>query len=1082
MKRIIEAFVRFPFYANIIIVVVIIAGTLSLFSFRKSFLPEKSSRFINVSVSHYGASPKEMEEGVTSRVEYAVRGLVGIKEISSSSSENHSNVRIETTGSYDIDDMLTEVKNAVDGISSFPLGAERPIVYKQRELTKVCFIGLTGDVDLLALKKYATIIEDDFRNSGLVSQISIGGMPSLTISIDIRENDLLRYQLTFDDVINAIKLNNQDISAGIIRNDNEEMIIRSRARSTNPDIIGNIIIRADNRGNHIRINDVADLSLRFVETPNKNYRNKTRSLSFDISKLSNENLQAMSEYLRKYVNDFNANHEDIQLVFNYDFLNILNERLELLYENGFLGLLLVIVVLSLFLSFRLSFWVAFGIPVSFMGMLIIGLIAGITINMISLFGMILVIGILVDDGIVIGENIFTHLERGKSPTQAAIDGTIEVVPAVFISVLTTCIAFAPFLFATGEFEFMYEMAFIIIVCLLLSLIEAFFILPAHLASNRMIRKKENNKTKRSFFKSIRVFMDNIVYWMRDKIYSKVLEKVIAYRIIMVFIPVTLIMITIGLFRTNTIKATLFPVITLGVFNVDMAFAPGSGSKQTEKYLWRFYDSIQVLNKELNSEFNSENDYSDTSNFIQACFLSTGQAFNGQESGAHAANILVLAKSCDGLDINHFDIIERLQQKIGEVPELEKFSIGANQTFGNPIVISILGSNTNELNAAKTFLQNKLKQFDELREIRDNSPLGKREILIEPKDKAYFLGMTRAGILRQVRNGFYGGQAQRLQIGRDEVRIYVRYPKEDRRSISDLENLQIKTFKGKYLLKEIADFRIVRSPVSINRYNGRRRVTIVGGLIDPQEPVLPILTRIKEEVIPELKASFPGIDVKLMGQAKESEQSTQEVKIYFLIAFVLIVILLMIHFKSTIQGILILMMIPLGWLGAIWGHAINGFPVSMLSAWGMIALSGIIINDAVVFLSKYNDNLRKGFSIEEAVKEAGLSRYRPIVLTTLTTFLGLLPLVYESSYQAQFLIPMAISLSFGVLIGTGFILTLFPPLILSMNYIKRAFIAIGRYFLSIYDHDAFMQKYEGKYMPDPRDVEPAVKYQKRVLEE
>ncbi|MFA8298766.1 MAG: efflux RND transporter permease subunit [Hyphomicrobiales bacterium] len=1080
MKRIIEAFVRFPFYANIFIAVVLIAGIFSLLNLKKSFFPEKSTRLVFVTVTYPGASPKEMEEGITSRIEQSIRGLAGIKEITSTSLENFARVKVETTNDYDIDVMLTEIKNAVDGISSFPLGAERPIVFKQREISQVGFVGLKGDVDLLALKKYALIIEDDLRNSGIVSQLNVNGMPALEISVNVRENDLLRHNLTFSEVINAIKMNNQDVSAGIIRNDEEEMIIRSRARSNDPDVIGNIIIRGDNNGNYLRVHDVADLSLRFEETTNKTYANGTRLVSFAINKLANEDLEKISTYINKYADDFNALHDEVELSVNYNFMEILKQRLNLLYENGLLGLLLVVIVLSLFLSFRLSFWVAFGIPISFLGMLTIGLMAGITINMISLFGMILVIGILVDDGIVIGENIFVHLEKGKSPTRAAIDGTMEVVPAVFTSVITTCVAFAPLLFATGQFEFMYEVAFVVIVSLLLSLIEAFFVLPAHLSSVKLKKEKAQKTEKKGIFKSIRVFMDKLIYWLRDNLYRWVLNKIIRFRVVMTIVPITLIMITVGLFKMDAIKATFFPAIPFDLFTLNMAFTPGSGEKQTEDYLWRFYDTIQAVNEELNAEYNGKNGYEDTADFFRKVYVGMGSAFNGEENGAHAGNIFVVLKDLEGTGTNSWEIVERIRKKIGPTPELEKFNIGAIQTFGNPVAISVLGSDMNELRAAKNLLETKLKQFDELKEVKDNSPLGKREILIEPKEKAYFLGINRAEIARQVRNGFFGGQAQRLQIGRDEVRIYVRYPKEDRLNMGDLENLRIKTPRGEYPLKEVADFKIERGPVTINRYNGKREITIEAGLIDPFEPVPPILARIKEDIIPELKASFPGVDVKFMGQAKESEQSGQDVMGYFLISFVLIVIILMVHFKSAIQGILILMMIPLGWLGAIWGHAINGFPISMLSAWGMVALSGVIINDAVVFLAKYNDNLRKGLSIEEAVKEAGLSRYRPIVLTTLTTFFGLLPLVYESSFQAQFLIPMAISLSFGVLVGTGFILTLFPPLILTTNYIKRAFIALGRYILSLYDHDTFMQKYEGKYMPDPRDVEPAVKYQKRVL--
>ncbi|MFA8449148.1 MAG: efflux RND transporter permease subunit [Bacteroidales bacterium] len=1084
MRKIIEAFVRFPFYAKLFIFVAIVGGILSHFNMKMSFFPERSTTEITVSVIYLGASPKEMEEGITARIEEAVRGIVGIKEMNSYSSENQARVKITTTGEYDIDQTLAEVKNAVDGISSFPLGAERPIVFKQRAVSQVGFVGLKGNVDRLTLKKISTKIEEDLLSSGVITQFTVLGFPSLEISVDADEKTLLRHGLTLNDIINAIKANNNDVSGGMIRNDLEEVIIRSRGRTTNPDEIGNIVVRGHNNGSLLRIYDVADVKFRFAETSAKSYSNGRLNATFAINKLATEDLSAISAYINNYIDEFNASHSDVKMTFNYDFLTTLKARLDMLVENGVLGLVLVLVVLGFFLSIRLSFWVAAGIPISFLGMMIVAQAYGITINMISLFGMILVIGILVDDGIVIGENIYSKIEKGMHPRKAAVEGTMEMVPAVFTSVLTTCIAFSPLLFATGQFEFMFEMAFVVIVSLLISLIEAFFVLPAHLSSPKLSKRfSEKEKCKpnvfRRFADSLRHFADRVVRFMSDRIYAHVLKVLISLRWAVIFVPVLLIFLTVGLFRTGLIKATFFPSIPFDFFTLNMAFTPGSGEKQTEEYLWRFSDTIQKINAELNAEYNSKPGYTDTASFIQNILVEPGSAFDGEEVGSHSGHIMVLLKNMEGSGITSFDVVERIRKRIGPVPEIEKFNIGARNTFGNPISVALLGRDLDELQQAKKLFMNRLYEIESLKDVRDNSPLGKREVLIEPNKTAYFLGLNRAEIARQVRNGFFGGQAQRLQVGRDEVRVYVRYPRDGRLNISQLEDLRIRTPKGEYPLRELADFKIERGPVTITRYNGRREVLINADLVNSLDPVPPILTRIKKDIVPELKANYPGIHVKFMGQAKESEESSKGVMVYFFVAFALIVLILMLHFRSVLHGLLILSMIPLGLLGAIWGHGIEGVPVSMLSAWGMVALMGVIINDAVVFLSTYNGFIREGIDVKTAVFKTGISRFRPIVLTTLTTSVGLYPLILESSFQAKFLIPMAVSLAYGVFIGTAFILTIFPSLIIISNYWRRVVVYTGRSIRGLFSTE---EEYKGNLWPTELEVEPAVKAKKLESEE
>jgi multidrug efflux pump subunit AcrB len=592
MKKVLTDFIKYPFYANIVIAILVIFGGYSLLSLKKSFFPERASRFINITVAYPGASPKEMEEAVTTRIEESIRGIVGIREFTSTSSENFASVTIETLTNYDVDDVLRDVKNAVDGISSFPVDAERPIIFKQRETTRVANLGLSGDVTLETLKRHADRIEDDFLNSGIVTQLSISGYPELEISVEVSEKNLLRYDLTISDVVSAVSSNNLDVSAGTIRSEEEELLIRSRNRTVDPNIIADIIIRANRDGSFIRVRDVAVVKRKFAEVSNKSYMNGKRAVYFTVQKLSDEDLEVISDYLNDYVENFNAENKGVQLSVTFDFKTLLDSRLNLLLNNGGIGLLLVVISLAMFLSFRLSLWVAWGIPASFLGMFIVANLAGVTINMISLFGMILVIGILVDDGIVIGENIFAHFERGKSPKRAAYDGTLEVMPAVITSVSTTIIAFTPLMFLEGQLEFLYEMAFIVVFSLGFSLIEAFLVLPAHLSSDRVLRRAGNGKN------TLRKNLDKIIYFLRDKTYEKVLRATIKWRWIVITIPVALILITLGMIQGTVIRTTFFPSIAFDFFSVNLAFTPGSGERQTMEFLQEFEDKIWEVNQDL----------------------------------------------------------------------------------------------------------------------------------------------------------------------------------------------------------------------------------------------------------------------------------------------------------------------------------------------------------------------------------------------------------------------------------------------------------------------------------------------------
>ncbi|MEO9485453.1 MAG: efflux RND transporter permease subunit [Ekhidna sp.] len=1034
IKNLVEYFVKFPILANIIIALTLIGGIVSIVNTKKSFFPTRSDRNISITVSYPGASPEEMEEGVTLKIEEAINSIAGIDEIMSTSSENSANITLVTFDNFDIDDIYTEVKNAVDGINSFPVGAEKPIVFKQKQRSTAQWLGLTGDVDLKTLKKFAEEIEDDLLAKEAISQVNVSGFPALEVSIEVSEQDLLRYNLTFDQVANAVRQNNRDISAGSVKSSKEEILIRSKAKETEASDISNIVVRSNPDGSDVLLKEIAVIKEQFADVPSKALLRGKEAVFIEVRKLETEDLEEISKEVNAYVEDFNAKNNAVELHMTWDFMSMLNQRLDLLTNNGIVGLILVLVSLGLFLSLRLSFWVAWGIPSSFLGMFILGAFVGLTINMISLFGMILVIGILVDDGIVIAENIYSHFEKHGNPIKAAVNGTIEVLPAVFTSVTTTIVAFMPLLLLTGGFEFLRDMAFVVCFSLGFSLLEAFFVLPAHLASKSVLKvKKENTRSYK-----VRKSLNGVIDYLRDNIYGRGLRFTMQNRWVSLSMLAGFLIIIVGLLAGGQIKATFFPQIPFNSFNVNIAFKPGEREQKVEKYLSIFENAIWKVNDDLKTEFGVEDD------LINNTFTNVG--FSQWESGSHTGSINIFYKELDDYGINQFDLIEKITAEIGPITEAEKFAIGGGNRFGKPVSIRLMGKNYAELGEAKQFLKDELSGIADLKEIEDNVPVGRREMLFDLRPEAYFLGLNHNDITKQMRQGFFGEEVQRFMKGNDELRVWVRYPESGRKSINQLEDIKIKTQGGEeFPLTQLADYEIERGVSGIKHYNTSRAITVEAEMIDPFGEVPPILTKIREEIVPELNAKYPSVIVDYGGQSQQSARAGKEIGLYFGGAFLLIFFILMITFRSYYQAVLIIMMIPLGWFGAILGHGIEDWispakelPVSLLSVWGMVALSGVIINDAVVFLSKFNMLVKnEGMTVYQAAYNAGLSRFRPIMLTSLTTVLGLYPLIKETSFQAQFLIPMAISVAYGVLIGTFIILLFFPVFIVLFNDIRRA---------------------------------------------
>ena len=591
MRKFIAFFIHNPIYANALIVITVIAGIISFTMMKKSFFPELTPNMVYVNVSYPGASPEEIEQGITTRIEESLNGIEGIKEITSTSSENVSNVNIEIYEGFNIDEVLQNVKNSVDGIYSFPQGAEKPSVQKQNSRgmggmgNMVGFYALTGPNDLWLLKEKADKMEQDLLNDDEISQIQVIGYAPIIISVEIDEAALLRYNINFDRISSAIKVSNIDISGGSIKTQRDEIIIRSNNRNTTTEGVENIVVFSDINGDIVKLKDIAKVALEFSDIPIKSYVNGERAINFLIKKTPDEDIKKIANSMQAYITKFNNENPEYEIVTLFQFSDMLDQRIETLTSNLLIGLLLVALILGLFLSFRLSIWVAFGIPFSFIGMLSIGVLYGITINMISLFGMILVVGILVDDGIVIAENIYSHFQRGKSPMKAALDGTMEVITPVFTSVITTVFAFATLLFVGGQMEMMQEMAFCVIVALLFSLIEAFLILPSHLASKGTLTQEGTTK-----YDKFKQKVEKKVNQLRDG-YTKINTNFVKNYRKHVWTPVAMMVIVIILLATGVIRWTFFPSVPFNEVKIEFSYKPGEREFRTEI---SFGMSIQLL--------------------------------------------------------------------------------------------------------------------------------------------------------------------------------------------------------------------------------------------------------------------------------------------------------------------------------------------------------------------------------------------------------------------------------------------------------------------------------------------------------
>jgi multidrug efflux pump subunit AcrB len=1037
MRNLISYFIKYHVAVNVIVLAFLLFGVAGAFSLKSSFFPLVDSKNISISVFYPGASPQEVEEGIVLKIEDNLKGLEGIDRVTSTSRENSGTISVEIEKGKDIDFMLLEVKNAVDRVPSFPVGMEPLVVSKQEAVRQTISFGLSGkNVSLNTLKQIGRQIENDLRGIDGISQISISGYPDEEIEIAVNENSLLSYNMSFAEVAQAVSSSNILVTGGTIKTEAEEYLIRANNRSYYGDELSNVVVRADPSGRTVRLKDVAVIRDRFSETPNATYFNGELAVNTTITSTNSEDLISSAEKAKEYIKVFNEEHYNVQLNVISDLSTTLVQRTDLLRNNAIIGMILVLIFLSVFLNTRLAFWVAFGLPVAFLGMFMLAGFFNVTINVLSLFGMIIVIGILVDDGIVIAENIYQHYEMGKTPIQAAIDGTMEVIPPIVSAIITTILAFGIFLFLDGRIgEFFGEVSVIVILTLGISLVEALIILPAHLAHSKALQPidpKPKSTIARLFSKLryINTFGDKIMRWSRDKMYSPSLRFALENKFLTFAIFVTLLILTFGSIGGGVIRSAFFPQIASDRVQVTLSMPNGTNEVVTDSIISFIEEQANLVNEELTEKYLSGTDKIIFENIIK-------NVGPGSSTASITINLLPGEERPDAVTS---DIVtNNLRDKVGPVFGAESLVFGSGGNFGGrPVSVSLLGNNISELKAAKKELKESFEANALLKDVTDNDPAGIKEIRLELKDNAYLLGLTLRDIMTQVRAGFFGTQAQRFQRGQDEIRVWVRYDRENRSSITDLDAMRISTPNGNRVpLSEIASYTIERGDVAVNHLNGRREIQISADLKNPQESSgTDVLDDLRTNIMPEILSKYPTVTPSYEGQNREAGKLLGSLKPVGLSVLLLIYIVIAFTFRSYSQPLLLLLLIPLSLTAVAWGHWIHNFPINILSMLGIIALIGIMVNDGLVLIGKFNNNLRNGMLFNEAIYEAGRSRFRAIFLTSLTTVAGLAPLLLEKSRQAQFLKPMAISIAYGIAFATVLTLIMLPVFLSFSNSLKK----------------------------------------------
>ncbi|MGS0536279.1 efflux RND transporter permease subunit [Pseudoalteromonas sp. SaAl2] len=1001
--------------ANLLLISIVLSGLFSLSTqIPLEVFPSFEADRISVKVTLRGSTPEDVEKGVTIRIEEAVQDLEGIEQISSSSSEGSSSVSIEVETGYDARDLLADIKSRVDAINTFPVDAEKPVVALDQRIREVIAVTVSSEYGEKETLEYAEKVRDDLLRIPLITQVELSGVRDYEIAVEVSQDVLRQYDLSLAEISSAISRSSTDVSAGNLKTEGGEVLIRSKGQAYRKNEFAQIVVKQQADGTIIRLGDIASITDDFEETPVRTRFNGKQAAFIDVYRIGPQSAIGVADAVKDYINEQQESlPKGFQLSYWDDDSQIVKGRIATLTTNAIQGGILVLALLTLFLRPAIAIWVFVGIPVSFMGAFLAMPLFGITLNIMSLFGFILVLGIVVDDAIVTGENVYTHLKTAESGEQAAILGTQEVATPVTFGVLTTVAAFLPLAFIEGGRGALFaQIPVVVIPVLLFSLIESKFVLPAHLKYIKLRNQKsEPSKLERLQQRFADGFETAIM-----KYYQPVLNLALKNKLATVSAFIGIFLVILTLISSGWTKFVFFPRIPSETVRANVTFPAGTPFDVTNKYIVLMADKA----KELQDKYRDE----DGESVILNILASTGGRGGTSNTGSVRFEITP-AEERDS-DIGSQQLSSEWRDLIGVIPGAETITFRAEiGRSSDPINVQLSGSTIETLETVAEKIKVRLATYPTVFEIADSLSDGKEELQVELTDQGLALGLNRTDVLQQIRNSFFGSQAQRIQRGRDDVRVMVRLPLSERRSVADLTDILIDLPDGGTVpLSHVAKLVTGESPSSIRRIDRYRTLNVTAD-VEKNNTNMTVLQADLKGYLDELVQQYPGVDYTLEGEAKEQRESFGSLAWGLLFVFFIIYALLAIPFKSYLQPLIVMSVIPFGMIGAVMGHWIMGMDLTIMSLLGMLALVGVVVNDSLVLVDYVNKKRSEGGDLLEAVKRAGAARFRPVMLTSLTTFIGLMPLLFEKATQAQFLIPMAVSLGFGIIFATFITLLLVP---------------------------------------------------------
>ena len=1041
MKSAIDWFANNPVAANLFMVLILVGGLISALTTKREIFPEVDMGLITVEVYYLGAGPQEVEEGVTVRVEEAIQGIDGVKRIQSTSTEGFGQVVVHLESSAELSRVLDEVKARIDAVDTFPEEAEKPVIREITNRRQVINVAISGPADEITLKRLGERVRDEIAAVDGITLVELTNTRPYEVSVEVSERALRRHGLSFEQVSQAIKNSSLDLPGGSVKTDGGEVLLRTKGQAYLGREYEKLALLTRKNGTRIALGDVATVVDGFAETDQKARFDSEPAVFVEVFRTANQSALDISDQVHRYVEASQSRMpEGISLTVWQDQSKTLRDRLSLLLRNGASGLALVFLALVLFLRLRFAIWVSMGIPISFLGAMWLVPVLDVSINLMSLFAFIVVLGIVVDDAIVVGESIYTHQQRHMNGLKGAIDGAKDVAVPVTFGVLTTVAAFAPMLMVEGVMgKLMRVLPLVVIPCLLFSFLESKFILPSHLSH---IGRHDQEK-KGTPWRRFQDYFATGLSWFTKKIYEPVLEQALRFRYLTLSIGLSLLILTGGAVLAGWVAFNFMPSVEADHIAATLTMPQGTPKEVTSRAVERLEQAAAQVSQDFNSS-HGQQIFQHISASVGDQPYTTAQSqlfsFGARDSGSHLGEVTIgLTPAEFRGGVTSEELARRWEAVTGSVTDVVELTFSSSLfTTGEDINLELTGDSIEELRVIAEVVKTHLQQYPGVSQISDTFRSGKREIELQIKPQAEVLGLTLSDLARQVRQAFYGEEVQRIQRGRDDIRVMVRYPYGERTALDNLINMRIRMPNGVEVpFSQVAVWKEGRGYSSIQRVNRKRAISVTADVNANIVSASDVIAELTQDILPEALVDYPDIYFSFEGQAAEQRDAIDGLKRGFLVALLVIFTLLAIPLRSYVQPLIIMIAIPFGFVGAIWGHVFMGINLTILSLFGVVALTGVVVNDSLVLVDFVNRNRRSNMSLHDAVRKAGQARFRPVLLTSLTTFLGLFPLLMEKSLQAQFLIPMAVSLAFGVIFATAISLLIVPSTYLVIEDLLQA---------------------------------------------